>query len=96
MAVTLQDSGGTVSLSGTFDLVFSASVRLYPYGPLVTVAFNLNSTISLVSDRTYAGTATVTATGPFGSRISATASVTNNALKIKVLGYTVLSIPLPF
>jgi hypothetical protein len=96
VAVTLQDSGGTVSLSGNFDLVFSASVRLYPYGPLVTVAFNLNSTISLVSNQTYAGTATVSATGPGGYGISATASVTNNALNIKVLGFTVLSIPLPF
>ena len=96
MAVTLENSNGTVGLSGTFDLMFTVSVPLTLFGPVVNVTFDLNATLSLVSDLTYAGSATVSATGPGGVGIAATATVADDFLNIRLAGQTVVSIPLRF
>ena len=91
--VTLSNGGGATSLSGTFNLLVSASTLV------ANVSLDLLTTVYLAfagfNIPTYSGTATVTGTvGVFS--VSTSASVGNNSLVFTLPLIGSISIPLPF
>ena len=91
--VTLANSGGATSLSGTFDLNCSLSTAL------VSASLDILTTVYLAfagfNVPTYSGSATVTGTVG-GFSLSTSAMVSNNALVFSIPVIGTISIPLPF
>jgi hypothetical protein len=92
-AVTLANTGGATSLSGSFDLNFTVSTAL------ANVSLDLATTVYLAfagfNVPTYSGMATVTGTVGIFS-VSTSVAVMNNALAFSIPLLGTITIPLPF
>ena len=87
--VTLANAGGSTTLGGDFDLVFSVLAASFNVNAMITLAF------AGLGIPVYSGSATVSAKAGFISATT-TIAVSNNALVIDLPLIPVVTIPLPF